>query len=190
MLYTNPTISNLPTLIETVGILQNIVQQFPVIHRGPFTPIVEDEDMSILTRTDAMYSIKPNITRQGALFGWCNDYIPTKNPDPVKGSIYKDPQPNFLLEIIIREDFELICESHPLYALLKYGINIQGMRRPIKIYNPYGLAHAYGFKSPFISLTSSLEIAAFYASHRFDTETNKFSPITDSNSSGMIFFLN
>lgn len=78
MLYTNPTISNLPTLIETVGILQNIVQQFPVIHRGPFTPIVEDEDMSILTRTDAMYSIKPNITRQGALFGWCNDYIPTK----------------------------------------------------------------------------------------------------------------
>ncbi|MCM1141205.1 MAG: hypothetical protein NC453_21775 [Muribaculum sp.] len=188
MLYLNPDIKNLPTLLETVNIVRKMVQQFPVVHRGPFTPIVEDEDAFILTRTDWMYSLKPNITNQGAIFGWCNYFQDIEStPDPLKSSLYREKNPNYLLNNIIREDFEIILESHPLYSLLKFGIDVPKLRRPIKIDNPYGVAHSYGLPSPFISLTSSIDIAAFHACHTYDCRTGKFVPITDNNKTGLIF---
>lgn len=187
MLYTNPNTSNLPTLRETVNILRDLSSRFPVVHRGPFTPIVNDEDLFILTRTDEMYSIKPNITRQGALFGWMEDFD-ISNPQNYKASIFDgNDKPNFLLNNVIKEDAEIIFESHPLYRLLQQGIELPKLRRPIKVYNPYGLAHTYGFKTQLISLTSSIDIAAFHACHKYNPIENRFVPITDSEKSGLLF---
>ena len=186
MLYTNPNIRDLPTLLETTDILRDLVVRFPVIHRGPFTPIVNDEDLFILTRTNTMYSIKPNITRQGAIFGWMNSFD-ISHPDKFKASIFNDARPNYLLNNVIKEDAEILFESHPLYKLLQNGINLPKLRRPIKVYNPYGVAHAYGIKSHLISLSSSLDIAAFHACHKFCLEENRFIPITDPDKSGLIF---
>lgn len=187
MLYTNPNTSNLPTLRETVEILRDLSSRFPVVHRGPFTPIVNDEDMYILTRTDSMYSIKPNITRQGALFGWMEDFD-IRNPQNYKASIFTgDGNPNYLLNNIIKEDAEIIFESHPLFRLLQNGIELPKLRRPIRVYNPYGVAHAYGLKSQLISLTASIDIAAFHACHKYDPGENRFIPITDPNKSGLLF---
>lgn len=186
MLYTNPNIRDLPTLRETTDILRDLVVRFPVIHRGPFTPIVNDEDLFILTRTNMMYSIKPNITRQGAIFGWMNSFD-ISHPENFKASIFEEENPNFLLNNVIKEDVEILFESHPLYKLLQDGINLPKLRRPITVYNPYGVAHAYGLKSTLISLTSSLDIAAFHACHKFCPKENRFIPITDSDKSGLIF---
>lgn len=186
MLYTNPNIRDLPTLRETVGILSDLVSRFPIVHRGPFTPIVGDEDLFILTRTNTMYSIKPNITQQGAIFGWMNDFD-INSPQNYKASIYEEEKPNYLLNNVIREDVEILFESHPLYKLLQNGIDIPSLRRPIRIYNPYGLSHAYGLKSSIISLTSSLDIAAFHACHKYSPVENKYIPIADSDKSGIIF---
>jgi len=161
----------------------------PVIHRGPFTPIVNDEDLFILTRTNMMYSIKPNITRQGAIYGWMNNFD-IRHPENFKASLFEDENPNYLLNNVIKEDAEILFESHPLYRLLQNGINLPKLRRPITVYNPYGVAHAYGLKSNLISLTSSLDIAAFHACHKFYPEENRFVPITDPGKSGLIFILN
>ncbi len=179
MLYTNPNTNDLPTLRETVGILRDLVNRFPVIHRNPFTPIVSDEDMFILTRTNEMYSIKPNITHQGAIFGWMSDFD-ISHPDGYKASIFNSERPNYLLNNVIKEDAEIFFESHPFYRILQEGIELPKLRRPIRVYNPYGLAHAYGLKSNFISLTSSLDIAAFHACHRYCPIENRFIPINDS----------
>lgn len=186
MLYVNPDTRSLPTLRETVDILRDIANRFPVIHRSPFTPIVGDEDLFILSRTNLMYSIKPNITQQGALFGWINDFD-IRHPENHKATIFEDGHPDFLLNNVIKEDLEILFESHPLYRLLQRGINLPGLSRPLRIHNPYGLAHSYGLKSPFISLTSSLEIAAFHACNRYCPVENRFMPITDPNKSGIIF---
>lgn len=186
MLYTNPNIRDLPTLRETIDILRNLVTRFPVIHRGPFTPIVNDEDMFILTRTNMMYSIKPNITRQGAIFGWMNSFD-INHPENFKATIFKDTSPNYLLNNIIKEDAEILFESHPLFRLLRNGIHLPNLSRPIRVYNPYGIAHAYGLKSHLISLTSSLDIAAFHACHNFCPDENRFVQITDPDKAGLIF---
>lgn len=186
MLYTNSNIRDLPTLRETIEILRDLIGRFPVIHRGPFTPIVNDENLFILTRTNMMYSIKPNITRQGAIFGWMNSFD-IRHPENFKASIFEDGIPNYLLNNVIKEDAEILFESHPLYKLLQDGINLPKLRRPIKVYNPYGVAHAYGLKSHLISLTSSLDIAAFHACHKFCPGENRFVPVTDSDKSGLIF---
>lgn len=186
MLYINPQTQSLPTLRETISILRDLAARFPVIHRGPFTPIIDDEDLFELNRTNLMYSIKPNITQQGALYGWMCDFD-INHPENFKASIFKDGKPNFLLNNVIKEDVEILFESHPLYRLLQRGINLPGLNRPLRIHNPYGLAHSYGLKSPFISLTSSLEIAAFHACHRYCPVENRFEPITDPDKSGIIF---
>lgn len=189
MLYTNNNIGGLPNLEETVDILSNYVGSLPILHRDLNSGVVEDPDMFLLTRTERMFSLKPNISRQGALFGWWNDYNP-QNPRNFRPSLYSDGEPNYLLNNIIREDFELIMESHPLYLLLAQGIRVPGMARPLRIHNPYGLAHSYGFRSPFISLTSSLITAAFHASHSYNEATGTFEQITDESRTGMIFVFN
>lgn len=186
MLYINPDTRSLPTLRETVDILRDLTGRFPVIHRSPFTPIVDDKDLFILSRTNLMYAIKPNITRQGALYGWINDFD-LSYPENHKATIFRDGKPDYLLNNVIKEDLEILFESHPLYRLLQRGINLPGLSRPLRIHNPYGLAHSYGLKSPFISLTSSLEIAAFHASHRYCPVENRVLPITDPNKTGIIF---
>ena len=133
-----------------------------------------------------MYSIKPNITRQGAIFGWMSDFN-INQPENYRASIFNDKNPNYLLNNVIKEDVEILFESHPLYRLLQNGIDIPKLRRPIRVYNPYGVAHAYGLKSQLISLTSSLDIAAFHACHEFCPDENRYIPITDQDKSGMIF---
>lgn len=185
MLYTNPNIRSLPTLNQTVEILKDLVRKFPVVHRNPFSPILDDPTVDVLTRTDRMYSIKPNISTQGCLYGWLADFNPLQTE--YFPSLYNDSVPDFRLNNILREEAEIVFESHPLYSLLKQGIIVSGVRRPIQIFNPYGLAHSYGFKSPFISLTSNIEIAAFHACHKFEPTTQEFIPCLDENKSGLLF---
>lgn len=186
VIYTNPDINQLPDLTKAIDILKDLSDRFPVVHRGIFTPVVQGKEKFILTRTDEMYSLKPNITNQGALFGWCSCFK-FNHPHCLRPSLFKDSHPNYLLNNVLREDFEIILESHPLYRLLRDGIPLNKLRRPLRVYNPYGLAHCYGFKSPFMSLSSSLDIAAFHACHTYDYKKNEFTPIEKESSTGLIY---
>lgn len=186
MIYTNPDINQLPNLTKTIDILKDLSDKFPVVHRGIFTPVVQGKEKFILTRTDEMYSLKPNITNQGVLFGWCS-FFEFDNPQCLRPSLFIESRPNYLLNNVLREDFEIILENHPLYRLLRDGIQLNKLRRPLRVYNPYGLAHCYGFKSPFISLSSSLDIAAFHACHTYDYKKNEFKPIEDETKTGLIY---
>ena len=119
MVYELENIENLPTLREVVKMVSEAVEKIPVVHRGPFTPVVTDEDLFLLTRTNLMYSLKPNITTQGAIFGWQNDYT---YGQPIFPSLFKNDTPNYMVNNVIREDAEIIYASHPLYKLLGSGI--------------------------------------------------------------------
>lgn len=177
MVYGLNDIRNLPTLREVVSLIRDAVEKIPIVHRGPFTPIINDAESFLLTRTNLMYSLKPNITIQGAIFGWQNEY---NFGDPIFPSLFQNGTPDYMINNVIREDAEIIYESHPLYLLLRRGIKIPGVRKPLQIYNPYGLSHSYGFPSPFISLTQSLDIAAYHACHRHNELTETTEELTDS----------
>ena len=176
MVYGLENIENLPTLREVVKMVSEAVEKIPVVHRGPFTPVVTDEDLFLLTRTNLMYSLKPNITTQGAIFGWQNDYT---YGQPIFPSLFKNDTPNYMVNNVIREDAEIIYASHPLYKLLGSGIKIPGIHKPIQILNPYGISHSYGFPSPFISLTQSIDIAAYHACHNHDELTGETINLTE-----------
>lgn len=174
MVFGNPNIEELPTLRDLVGMIRNTVEVMPVVHRSDFAPVLNDEDMFILTRTNLMYSLKPNITTQGALFAWQSEY---SYPNPMVSSLFRHGRPDFMINNVVREDAEIIFDSHPLFHFLRRGIAIPNLRRNIQIYNPYGLAHAYGFPSPFVSLSQSLDIAAYHACHSHDDITCTTTPI-------------
>lgn len=176
MVYGLENIENLPTLREVVRMVSEAVEKMPVVHRGQFTPIINDEDCFLLTRTNLMYSIKPNITTQGAIFGWKNEY---EYGQPIFPTLFQNGIPDYMINNVCREDAKIIYESHPLYSLLAKGIEIPGIRKPIQILNPYGISHSYGFPSPFISLTQSLEIAAYHACHKHDELTGETRELTE-----------
>lgn len=187
MVYGLHNIQTLPTLRKVVRMIEDAVQRMPVVHRGPFTPVVNGDDLFLLTRTNLMYSLKPNITTQGAIFGWQSSY---NFGEPVFPTLFQDGEPDYMVNNVIREDAEIIYESHPLYALLMQGIIVPGIRKPIQIHNPYGLSHSYGFPSPFISLTQSLDIAAFHACHTHNELTAETSEITEGAGLLMVYHLN
>lgn len=184
MIYSNSNISKLPDLNQAVRLLTDITHRFPVVHRSPESLIVNDPDVNILTRCGDVYSLRPNISCQGAIFGWHNDYDELMKQQP------EEPLTITANTILTRQyrltAFERILASHPFYSLLRDGISIPGYQFRISICDPAGLAFSYNLDKSMISLSSSLEIAAFHASTEYDQITNTFRPMINGKT-GVIF---
>lgn len=181
MIYSNPDKSRLPNLEQAMSLLTNITHRFPVLHRSPESIISNDPEVSILTYGGKNCALRPNISCQGAVFGWHNDYDRLRreimNPEAEDVSHQKESQ--FRI-------FERLLESHPFFALLKEGISVPGIPYPISICNPAGLALSYDLYSTLIPFSSSLQIAAFHASTEYDPFTNTFRQIGEGRT-GVIF---
>lgn len=181
MRYTNDK-SKLPNADEVKEILLGALKRMPVVHLMPFDQRVEDASKFIVTRTNSgRYSLKPNITQQGLLFRGenckCIDSIP---------SLFRDGREGIMKHNVRRVDFERILRSFPLYEMLRKGVDLD-RKFTLKIENPYGLAHSYGYASLFASLTADLDTAIFFAVTNYDDETQTFSPITDEDAIGTLY---
>lgn len=64
-------------------------------------------------------------------------------------------------------EFILLLKSHPIYSYLCQ--NITG--------NPIALAQHYGFATEYLDITNSKWVAAFFASTRYDWETDTYFPV-------------
>lgn len=182
MIFIN-TPENLPTLVETVEILKKAVLRLPIRHLMLYDTWRNDGKQFQLNRTQQRYAIKPNIFQQPCLFAGLTEFSNSLIPEYYR-------RDDFLIMNLLREEFMLVMESHPLYRLLKDGINVPNSKRPIQIENPYGLALSYGFPTPFIPLTSSIEIAAFHACHKYNVLTGRIEPVNDGTGIIYIFDLN
>lgn len=184
MIYSNSNISKLPNLDQAVGLINDITHRFPVVHRSPESLIVNDPDVNILTRSGNLYSLRPNISCQGAIFGWHNDYDELMKQQPEEHPIVTA---NTILTRQYRSSaFKTILASHPFYSLLRDGISIPKYPLSISICDPDGLALSYHLDNSMIPLSSSLEVAAFHASTEYDQVTNAFRPMKDGKT-GVIF---
>lgn len=158
MLYTNPNIDRLPDIAELRDLLMQLQERFPVLHKKTYERDIADRTRFVLTPlVGGNYSFKPNITRQGVLYHGVNT---------VKRQYYSDfyqlEENDLKCEILKTEAFLLTAESHPLFSLLKDGVDLGGGKRFV-VYNPIGLAACYGYKAPVVQLTSSLDTAIMYA---------------------------
>lgn len=191
MIFQNSNKDKLPDSKEMGRILTMMQNKMPVQHLMPFECIVGDEDVYILTRlSNGRFSIKPNITHQGLL------YYGNSNFDSVKERL----QPNYYKPIqkgsvighdefmeynVLIEQFKMLVESFPLYKLLNEGIEVD-KHLTIRVGNPYALASAYGLKAPYMNLTSNIDVAMFYATHKYDESNGTFTP-ADEGTIGVVY---
>lgn len=166
---------------ELLMMLRNAVERFPVLHLSPVDRIVDSKDEYVLNRlASGRYALKPNITRQGILFRGDSHYHEVfRTRYGQKEIIGHGPE---VREKIIpvnvrRSDFEIAIESFPLYKMLKNGIVLPNGKKLV-MENPFGLAYAYDQPTPFVGLTSDLDVAAFYAVTEYDAESGKYTPVT------------
>lgn len=158
MIYNATSYNQLPTLDELLDKLRIYFTRQPIKHRSPIEPIIRDRDVFVVTRQmSGRYSLKPNISTQSALFrGECSfsDTNYTCRPRMFRA------EPRYLIQNIKYEEFQMTLESHPLFNLLRTGIQLSD-RFNLRLYNPYGIAMCYGFYTSLLSLTSRFEYCCF-----------------------------
>ncbi len=154
------------TIRNVHNILREAKKKFPVMHLSPLDRIVNGDDEYIMSRQmDGSYSLKPNITKQGLLFRGDSQY---HNPF---NSRYKQEDENFPTGAI--NSFIKLVESFPLYKMFKEGVWLPD-GKVLRFENPYALAYCYGLPTPFVGLTSDLNVASFYAVTKWNEEKREF----------------
>ena len=161
---------------ELLMMLRNAVERFPVLHLSPVDRIVDSKDEYVLNRlASGRYALKPNITRQGILFRGDSHYHEVfRTRYGQKEIIGHGPEVRgkIIPVNVRRSDFEIAIESFPLYKMLKNGIVLPNGKKLV-MENPFGLAYAYDQPTPFVGLTSDLDVAAFYAVTEYDAEIDR-----------------
>lgn len=179
MVFVEENRDKLPTISQVLGMVGEMTSRMPVRHRMPYDEPIDDSDVFLLNRTaSGLFTLKPNITKQPCLFFGDNDFHKTLQP---AWNRFKS-RDEFMVQNVLREEFELTMNSHPLFRLFRNGIPTR--RQPVRIINPFGIAMAYGFPSPMIPLTSSLETAVFFATHKRNEQTSQWEAIAEKNEQG------
>ncbi|MDV3873362.1 hypothetical protein CMT47_19580 [Elizabethkingia anophelis] len=140
-----------------------------------------DKDKFILTKTMSGWSLKPNISTSHFLFRGENKVYSTCLP-----TLYRENNFNHLIENLKRAELEILLESHPIFKLLKDGIELRS-GIVVKLYNPYGLAQHYSFNTTLLDLTSDIDVASFFATCQYNRETFSYTPYTKSKSCGVLY---
>lgn len=181
---TTYTTQNLLTLREVVATIPSSIASIPIMHRSPMEPLWDRNDCFVPTRLAyGKYCFKPNISNQPVLFRG-----QSKSIDPTFPSLYRN-QPPYVVENIRLIEFRHLLESYPLYNLFREGI-IFPDKSIWRIENPYGLALSYGLLTGCLSLSSSMDVAAFHAISRYDPKTISYEMVSDGEGIFYIYILN
>lgn len=164
---------------DLLQMLKDVSAHIPVRHLSPIDSMVDSKEEYVLTRlASGRFSLKPNITRQGLLFrgdsGFHEPFYSRFGQKGIKGH-GEEIRKKIIPVNVRRSDFETTIESFPLYEMLKSGVSLPNGKKLV-VENPFGLAYAYDYTTPFVGLTSDLNVAAFYAVTEYDTETHRFVP--------------
>lgn len=129
------------------------------------------------------YSLKPNLRERGFLFRGESEFH-----SPCRPSLFRSGASVFTEELIKGQEMFLLILSHPLVQLLDTGIEINGEIVRFEM-NLWGLTQHYYNKISLIDLTSSPEVAMFFATTKYDWNTNTYIPITnEEHKPGVLYF--
>ena len=144
-----------------------------------------DADKFVMTRLQSgRYSLKPNLRHRKFLFRG-----ESKFHNPCKPNMSRNPhQRRFTAEMIRGQEMRILMMSHPLVQLLDLGVELCGMVYRFEM-NLFGLTQHYYNKTSFLDLTSDPQVAAFFATTKYDWKTDTYSPIEDEDSKpGVLYY--
>lgn len=164
--------------------VSSITKTMPITHLGTQGFRI-DGDRFIPQKWDFRnYVLCPNITNQGALFRGEAIDLDEEGNAPLKYSrnqLYSHTPSKRLYNRLRWFDIRRLLDTNPMYHMLMRGIWLDDSRDSAFKVSSSVFLHSYGLSSPFVSLTSDLKTALFYAVTDFDEETGKFVPTKKKN---------
>lgn len=139
-------------------------------------------DKFIMTRlVSGRYCFKPNLRKRVYLFrGQANYY------EPCTSGMFRDMTKNYYIaESVLYQEMILLILSHPLAQLWDLGVELLGTHYGFEA-NLFGLTQHYYNKTLFLDLTSDPDVAAFFATTRYDWKTDTYQPIKDETGEGVL----
>lgn len=143
-----------------------------------------DSEKFIMTKLcSGRYSLKPNLRFRKYLFRGQKSFYERCTP-----SLFRNPeQKRFLGESVLYQEMMLLILSHPLVQLLDLGFDLCGNHYRFEV-NLYGLTQHYYNKTSLIDLTSDPNVAAFFATCKYDSSTDTYEPIKDDKEEGILYY--
>ena len=145
------------------------------------------EDKFVMTRLKSgRYSLKPNLRHRKFLFRGESEFH-----NPCKPNLSRNPrQKRFTKELMKGQEMMLLMMSHPLVQLLDLGVELCGELYRFEM-NLFGLTQHYYNKTSFLDLTSDPQVAAFFATTKYDEVTDTYSPMDEKDSKvGVLYYYN
>lgn len=158
--------------------LQNLIAYAKFEHDNP--------NLFIVTETVNAMTLKPNITKKHFLYRGQRKFWDKCQPTVRREEEKVQRKILHLVENIKREEFNILLDSHPLFSLLKSGIKLSN-NKIFQVYNPYGLAQHYGFKTALLDLTSDIDVSSFFATTDYDSKTDTYSAHSQNEGYGVLY---
>ena len=136
-----------------------------------------DDSKFIMTKLrSGRYSLKPNLKNRNFLFRGESEFHPLCKPN-----LFRNPRKMYFLDsMIYGDEMVRVILSNPLVQLLDLGVKLDGSVYRFEM-NLYGLLQHYYNKSSLLDLTSDIDVALFFATQKYDWESDKYTPIIDEN---------
>lgn len=134
------------------------------------------------------FSLKPNMYKRKFLYRGQSDHY---EGFPCVPNLFRNPEQNakrdFLDPLIFSQEMELLINSHPIVQMLEQGIELLHDKFCIRMHY-IGIAQHYYNKTPYLDLTSNLEVAKFFATTNYDATHDCYTPNTDASRTGVIYY--
>ena len=134
------------------------------------------------------FSLKPNMYKRKFLYRGQSDHY---EGFPCVPNLFRNPEQNakrdFLDPLIFSQEMELLIKSHPIVQMLEQGIELLHDKFRIRMHY-IGIAQHYYNKTPYLDLTSNLEVAKFFATTNYDATHDCYTPNTDTSRTGVIYY--
>jgi len=134
------------------------------------------------------FSLKPNMYKCKFLYRGQSDHY---EGFPCVPNLFRNPEQNakrdFLDPLIFSQEMELLIKSHPIVQMLEQGIELLHDKFRIRMHY-IGIAQHYYNKTPYLDLTSDLEVAKFFATTNYDATHDCYTPNTDTSRTGVIYY--
>lgn len=132
------------------------------------------------------YSLKPNLFHTNFLYRGQN-----KDYNNIKANLFRNEHKHYFLDDMIKvNELTAFLAMHPLVQLLGIkGFELRG--KPTKLQaNLYGLAQHYYNRTTEVDFSSSLDVAAFFAVTRYDSDNHRYLPVENgAESTGILYAL-
>ena len=158
--------------------VSSMTKNMPITHLGT-QGFKIDGDWFIPQKWRFSYVLSPNISNQGALFRGEAFDLDEKGNIPLKLSKYQLDRTDSIRRAYNRLrwfDLRRLLDTNPMYRMLCRGIRYHHNRDTIFRLSFSSLLHSYGVPSSYVSLTSDLKTALFYAVTDYDEDLRKFVP--------------